>query len=180
MISPPYTPFAEHEVRHALGLSPGAYFEAVRTGALARSIHFDCRIGPTTALHSLVDVVRFDAMYANATERTHNPEFVEQCDWWLDALCNLDEDDEEFGQIAHSGDLQRAMRLVLPEGVTPMSFDGPADWHEELLVVARVINSWCRCYRALYEMLVANEIQFTAGDFGSDPGVGRLKKAWRT
>lgn len=172
VISPPYTPFAEHEVRYALGLSRRAYNEAVRTGALARSVHFDCRVSPTTALHSLVDVVRFDAMFGNVVERNETPEFAEQCDSWLDVLCRLDEDCERLGRIAILGGVQEIMRLVLPEGTAPVNWSVPAMWHEELIVLSRIVASWCRCYRALHEMLVADMIRCNAQWFGNGHGSG--------
>lgn len=159
MISPAYTPFTEYEVRHVLGLPRHAYIGAVLTGALTRSVHFDCRISPTTASHSLVDVVRFDAVFLNAPERTQTLEFAEQCDWWLDQLCDLDQSCEARWWIATMRDAEDVMRLLLPEMTERLSFDTTAAWHEELIVLYLVADSWCRCYRALYDMLVADEIK---------------------
>lgn len=172
MISPPYTPFAEHEVRHALGLTRQAYVQAVRSGALARSVHFDCRVSPTTALHSLVDVVRFDAIRGNAPERIPRTGFAKQCDLWLDELCGMD-DWEELGRIAITGDVRKLMRLVLPADTAPVNYASPANWHKELTVLAVVVNSWCRCYRALHEMLVADDVRCNAQCFGEGLSSGR-------
>ena len=162
MISPPYTPFAEHEVRYALGLTKDEYIEAVRTGVLSRSVHFECRVSPTTALHNLVDVVRFDVISGRSLEQAQQPGFTEQCDHWLDELCCLDEDREVLGRAALIGDVQEVMRLVLPGDTAPLNYEAPKTWQGELVVLAIVIVSWCRCYRALNEMLIADDLRHGA------------------
>ena len=159
MISPAYTPFSEQEVRYTLGLSRRAYLGAVSMGTLARSVHFDCRYSPTTALHSLVDVVRFDVIFGTASDQAVTAGFAKQFDEWLEELCSLDEDCDDLGATAIAGDTKAIMRLVLPEDAVPSAHDSPANWHVELIILSRVIDSWCRCYRALHDLLVADEIR---------------------
>lgn len=166
MISPPYTPFAEQEVRYALGLTRGEYIVALRSGILGRSVHFENRVSPTTALHNLIDVVRFDVLSKSAPERAQLPEFVEQCDRWLDELCCLDEDCESLSQTTLAGDTQEVIRLVLPQGAAPNDAEAPTTWHGELIVLTLVVASWCRCYRALNDMLVADECRCKTHQIG--------------
>lgn len=158
MISPPYTPFAEHEVRHALGLSRRVYLRAVRSGALARSVHFDCRVSPVTALHSLVDVVRFDVLFRAAPEQAQSLGFATRCDSWLEDLCDAHEDCEALGRTANFGDKREVMALILPECSAPLNYDPSDMWGEEIAVLSLVVDSWCRCYCALHEMLVASDL----------------------
>lgn len=169
MISPPYTPFTEHEVCSVLELARSAYSEAVRTGALTRSVHFDCRVSSTTALHSLVDVVRYDSIFRNAATRTHAPGFAEQCDWWLDELCGAHDDCAGFWKIAMTGDVKQVMNVILPESTARARYGTPSIWHEELFVMSHVIASWGRCYRALHKMLVADEIRCGIQEFVNQP-----------
>jgi hypothetical protein len=154
MISPQYTPFSESEIRRVLRMTRSVYAEAVKNGALQRSVHFDCRVSDATSLHSLVDVVRYGVLFGTASGTSKMVSYEEQFDWWLDGLCTLDEESEELAILAAEGQVSKIMELLSPDTAADTDFEMSAAWTDEQTVFFNVVDSWCRYYRALLNMLV--------------------------
>lgn len=157
MISPQCTPFTGNEARFALGISPRVYDEALRSGTLQRSVHFDSRVSDVTALHSLVDVVRFDLLFHNPRRFIDPTEFEKECDLRLDDICSLYEFDCEVVRLSALGRTYDLMRCVDPILAEHVHEDRTIVWNGELTVLFDVVGSWCRCYRALVMMLNADK-----------------------
>lgn len=154
MLSPQYTPFSEVEIRRVLRISRSVYVEAVSSGALQRSVHFDGRVSDATSLHSLVDVVRFGMMIRSTSKTSKMTGYEELVDWWLDDLCTLDEENEELAILAADGQVTKIVQLLTLGTATGTNSEMSVAWTDERTVLFDVVDSWCRNYRSLLKMLV--------------------------
>lgn len=156
MISPQYTPFSEDEVRGALGMMRPVYTRAVGAGKLERSVHFNCRVSKFTGMHSLVDVVRYDVLFRQGWGNHGAIKYAEHCDHWLDELCNVNEEEADFEQLAIEGNQGEILLRLLPESDANVLSGTAAIWSEELAFLIDVVSSWCQCYRLLKEILASD------------------------
>jgi hypothetical protein len=156
MISPQYTPFTGSEVRKALRIPPLIYADAVRSGRLQRSVHFDDRVSDATALHSLVDVVRFDLFFPSTKGNPGPGEFERVCENYLDDLCSLFGDDREVERLTTEGTSFDLIRYFDPIVGELAGRENTGVWADEATILFDVVESWCQCYRALTVILRAD------------------------
>lgn len=156
MISPQYTPFSGSEVRLVLGMPRHCYKRAVRIGELQKSVHFEYRISVSTSMHSLVDVVRYDVLFGKGWGNHLPGDHVEQCDGWLDALCDLQEGFAGFEQLIADRDYDAIMFLLLPEDGSTICQNVATTWSTGLTILFDVVSSWSYCSRSLSEMLASD------------------------
>ena len=164
MISPQYTPFAGNEARRVLRMPRYGYIRAMREGELQQSVHFDGRISMSTSMHSLVDIVRYDVLFGGGWGTDLPTNHVQQCDEWLDALCDLQEECAGFEQLIAVGDHEAIMLHLLPEDVSMACLGAPTTWSAGLAILFDVVSSWCYCSRALSKILVSDRCRPGEGD----------------
>lgn len=156
MISPQYTPFSGSEARLVLGMPRHCYNRAVSVGELQKSVHFDGRISLSTSMHSLVDVVRYDVLFGKGWGNPLPSDHVEQCDEWLDALCDLQEGFAGFERLIAFRDHDAIMLHLLPEDVSTICQNVATTYSTGLTILFDVVSSWSYCSRALSEMLASD------------------------
>lgn len=146
MLSPTSTPFNGLEVAGALGLTPLGYRRAVSCGALERSVHFCERVSLATALHSLVDVVRFSVFRGLGWPYSDWRQHTDQIDSCLDAVCWLVESSEDLTLPGNADELsEHLLGAIYP-------YD-----HDELFWLApAVAKSWLCSHWRLVDILLAD------------------------
>jgi hypothetical protein len=155
MMSPVYTPFTGAEVCQALHVRSEEYLTAVFLGAIQSTVHFDGRVSQSTALHSLVDVVRFDVVFLKHAMVRLPPDLEELCEMWLDGLCQLCEDDGEvtFQQIFEADHRDLIARLE-PDIFGKALTWANASWDTPSTLLFDIVESWCRCFRDCLDVLI--------------------------
>lgn len=164
MISPQYTPFSGNEARRVLGMPRHCYNRAVSVGELQQSVHFDGRISVSTSMHSLVDVVRYDVLFGKGWGNHLPSDHAEQCDEWLDALCDLQEGFAGFEHLIADRDHDAIMFHLLAEDVSLVCLNVSTTWSTGLTILFDVVSSWCHCSRALSEMLISDRCKLGEAD----------------
>lgn len=109
MISPQYTPFNAAEVAKALGLSNVQYQESLDSGILLRSVRNEYRCSDVTALHSLVDVVRFAAIRSAGWPNLKTSCVIEKIESHLDIICFL----IDFGTCSYAWTCPSALAALV-------------------------------------------------------------------
>lgn len=154
MISPQYTPFAAFEVRQALGLTHQAYEDAISTGKLNRSVHFDCRVSSATSLHSLLDVVEFEVSSRAARmgfEKVIIDEWLQYC---LDTISYFEETLPEKYEVVRSDEFAKLFRKFLgaDSGEYILRMDSEAG--DVLITIHDVVDVWLYLYQRLKNFLL--------------------------
>ena len=165
MIYPQYTPFTEGEVRLALGLPRSTYLEALSSGALLRSVRFDSRTTDATALHSLVDIVRYDAQFGSTLSEASLYDDDDDINWWLDCLCGLCEETDDPSRLFVGKSTESLMDCLVLAKEVPAVSKAPLDWTREWTVLCDVVTSWRRCY-LLFDGILAKELAAGFLQFG--------------
>ncbi len=147
MMSPVYTPFTGAEVCRALRLRSEEYLSATYVGAIQSSVHYDSRVSRSTALHSLVDVVRFDVVFLKYTMASFPPDLEALCDMWLDGLCELCEENDPADLRLICEAHHRGLMARLEPDIFGRAENQPeAPWNTASTMLFDIVESWCRCF----------------------------------
>ena len=153
-MSPVYTPFTGPEVCCALRVRSEEYLTAAAIGAIQTSVHFDGRVSKSTALHSLVDVVRFDVVFLKYTLTRLPADLEHLLEIWLDGLCELYEEDEAAAlQLILEADHRNLIARLEPGAFGTAPHRPEATWDTAPTLLFDIVESWCRCFRACLDIL---------------------------
>lgn len=150
MLSPQYTPFNGDEVAFVLGLSRSERDFAEHAGVLERNIHFDDRVSKATAMHNLIDVVKFDTVRQLGWPKVDVSALVPEIEFGLDLLCDF------YGDCS-GVDASQDQQLLLD-----MLTEACVGWNQPFEDVTfafsgeirRALSSaWANCWRSLSQIL---------------------------